>query len=490
MDGGPAARATFAAGWASMPFPKNVRARVGMKKAWDIVKASLRGEEQDYTTIGIRRAIVLLSIPMIMEMGMEALFALVDLYWVGHLGDAATATIGLTESLLTATYCLAWGLGMGITAVVARRTGENDRDGMRKAAGQSVVLTVVIGLLLSVAGTMLSDRLLGLQRASSEVLATGSAYGRIMQGSNLVIMMLFSLNAVFRGAGNPSMALRSLGLANLVNIILDPLLILGIGPFPELGVTGAAVATTTGRTCGVLYQLYFLFRPGGPFALKREHLNWAVDTMWGIVKVSLGSVGQFLIASASWMVLVNIIASDGTAAAAGCTTAIRIVIFTLLPAWGMANAAATLVGQNLGAGQPDRAQRSAWLCGHYNTMFMILVAVVFWIAADQIVPFFGNSAQANGYAADGLRIISLGYFFYGYGMVLAQAFNGAGDSVTPTWMNVVCFWCMEIPIAWLLAVHMGYGPNGAFASVAISESFLAVLSAVIFQRGKWKLVKV
>ena len=461
-----------------------------MKRLFDLFRESLRDTERDYTSMGVRRAIVLLSIPMILEMGMEALFALVDLYWVGHLGDAATATIGLTESLLMTTYCIAWGLAMGATAVVARRTGEKDNAGMRTAAGQSVMIALSIGVVLSVVGGIFSTQLLQLMGASSEVLAMGSDYSFIMQLSNVIIMLLFSVNAVFRGAGNASMALRSLGLANLVNIILDPLLILGIGPFPELGVTGAAVATTIGRSCGVLFQLYFLFHRNGPFALKAQHLRPLRDVIMSIVKVSTGSVGQFLIASASWTVLVRIISTTGTEAVAGYTAAMRIVIFTLLPAWGMANAAATLVGQNLGAKQPDRAHRSVWLCGHYNMVFMVAVAMIFWLAAEVIVPFFGNSPAANAYAVDALHIISLGYFFYGYGMVLAQAFNGAGDSLTPTWMNVVCFWCIEIPLAWLLAVHFGLGPNGAFISVAVSESALAVLSAVLFQRGTWKLMKV
>ncbi len=461
-----------------------------MRKLWELLRTALSGAEQDYTSMGVRRAIVLLSIPMILEMGMEALFALVDLYWVGRLGDDATATIGLTESLLMTTYCVAWGLAMGATAVVARRTGEKDAEGMRVAAGQSLLIALVLGLLLSAVGSVFSSDLLRAMGASDAVVVDGGAYARIMQASNVVIMLLFTVNAVFRGAGNPGMALRALGFANLLNIVLDPLLIMGIGPFPELGVTGAAVATTTGRTCGVLYQLYFLLRPGGPFALRTEHLRWVRATAVNILKVSAGSVGQFLIASASWTVLVKIIATAGTAAVAGYTTAVRIIIFTLLPAWGMANAAATLVGQNLGAGSADRARRSTWLCGHYNTAFMVVVAVVFWLAAGPIVAFFGNSAEANGYAVDALRIISLGYFFYGYGMVLAQAFNGAGDSFTPTWMNLVCFWCMEIPLAWLLAVGMDLGPNGAFASVAISESALAVLSAWIFRQGRWARAQV
>ncbi|HRH38501.1 MAG TPA: MATE family efflux transporter, partial [Flavobacteriales bacterium] len=368
--------------------------------------------------------------------------------------------------------------------------GEKNEVGMRMAAGQSFLIALLLGVVLSVVGVLFSTSLMRLMGAGERVIATGDVYARIMQGSNIIIMLLFSVNAVFRGAGNAGMALRSLGLANLLNIILDPLLIYGVGPFPELGVTGAAVATTIGRTCGVLFQLYFLFKSDGPFALKREHLRWVHDVMVSILKVSAGSVGQFLIASASWTVLVAIIAASGTEAVAGYTTAIRIIIFTLLPAWGMANAAATLVGQNLGASQPQRAQRSAWLCGHYNTAFMLVVAVIFWIQAEPIVAVFGGSAESMAYGVDALRIISLGYFAYGYGMVLTQALNGAGDSVTPTWINVICFWCMEIPLAWLFAVHMGYGPNGAFASVAISESALAVISAIVFQRGKWKTVSV
>jgi putative MATE family efflux protein len=461
-----------------------------MGKVWKIFLESLGSEERDYTSMGVRRAIVLLSIPMILEMSFEALFALVDLYWVSHLGDNATATVGLTESLLMTTYCIAWGFAMGVTAVVARRKGEKDLEGMRTAGGQGLLLALVCGLLLSLAGGFFARDLLVAMGGSPEVIAVGSSYARIMQVSNVVIMLLFTINAVFRGAGSASMALWSLGLANVINMILDPLLIMGIGPFPEMGVTGAAVATTIGRTIGVLFQLYHLFKPGGAFGMEAKHLRWVKEVVTGIVKISMGSIGQFLIASASWTVLVLIIARSGTAAVAGYTTAIRIIIFTLLPAWGMANAAATLVGQNLGAKQPDRAARSAWLCGHYNTVFMVTVAIIFWLFAEGIVVFFGNSAAANGFAVTALRVISLGYFFYGYGMVLAQAFNGAGDSLTPTWMNVVCFWLLEIPLAWLFGIFLGYGPTGVFASVAISESALAILSAVLFQRGKWKLMEV
>lgn len=455
-----------------------------------LILDSLRGVEHDLTRMDVRRAIVLLSVPLVLEMGMESLFALVDAFFVSKLGVLATATVGITEALLMATYSIAWGLGIGATAVVARRTGEGDAGGARLAGGQSVMLAAGIGLLLGVPLAFLAPQLLNLMGAMPDVIATGTWYSRIMMASNVIIMLLFAINAVFRGKGLASMALWSLGLANLINIVLDPMLIFGIGPFPALGVTGAAVATTTGRSIGVLFQLYHLFRRGGPFELRREHLRPVWNVLGGIVKVSAGSIGQFLIASASWTFLVRIIASAGTDATGGYTVAMRIIIFSLLPAWGMANAAATLVGQNLGAGQPERAARSAWLCGHYNMVFMVLVAAFFWLRAPWLVSFFHQSAAADAYAVQALRVICLGYFFYGYGMVLAQAFNGAGDAFTPVLLNLVCFWAVEIPLAYLLARTQGFGPLGVFISVAVSESLLAVLSALLFRRGRWKSVHV
>jgi putative MATE family efflux protein len=461
-----------------------------MGRVLDIVKDSFQGGERDYTSMGVRRAIVLLSIPMVLEMGMEALFALVDALFVSRLGVNATATIGLTEGMLVIVYSVAWGLGVGATALVARRTGEKDPEGARVASGQSLVMAVVSGLLFAVPTAWFAPQMLGLMGADEGVVEVGGTYARIMLASNVIIMLLFTMNAVFRGKGLASMALWTLGLANLINIVLDPLLIFGIGPFPEMGVTGAAVATTTGRGVGVLLQLYFLFKADGPFALKLPDMRPVWKVIGSLLKISAGSIGQFFIASASWTFLVRIVASSGMDAAAGYAVAIRIIIFSLLPAWGLANAAATLVGQNLGAGQPDRAERSAWLCGHYNMAFMTCVAVFFWLAAPWIVGFFHQSAAADAYAIQALRVICLGYVFYGYGMVLAQAFNGAGDSLTPTWMNVVCFWLMEIPLAYVFAKTLGWGPLGVSASIAISESGLAVLSAVLFMRGKWKLVKV
>lgn len=456
------------------------------------IKESLRSsEDQDYTTMGVRRAIVLLSIPMVLEMAMEALFAVVDIFFVSQLDDVhAVATVGLTESILTLVYSLAWGLGMGITAVVSRRSGEKDRDGAARSALQGVLLAVFLGLLIAIPGVYFAGDILQLMGAEPEVVAKGSPFARIMLGGNVIILLLFGINAIFRGAGDAAMAMRSLWLANIINIVLDPLLIFGLGPFPEMGVTGAAVATNIGRGVGVAYQLYFLFGLKGRISLRGIALRLDMPVMVNIIKVSAGGVAQFMIASASWVFLVRIVSAFGSAAVAGYTIAVRIIIFSLLPSWGMANAASTLVGQNMGAREPDRAARSAWLCGHYNMMFMVGVAIFFWITAPWLMSFFTSEPVVAEYGIMALRIITLGYFFYGYGMVLAQAFNGAGDTLTPTWMNVICFWLVEIPLAWFLARVLGWGPNGVFASVAISESLLAVLSIYLFRRGKWKLMQV
>ncbi len=461
-----------------------------MRRIIALIQEALAGEDRDYTSIGVRRAIVLLSIPMVLEMGMEALFALVDAFFVSRLGVNAVATVGLTEGVLTLVYSFAWGLGMGVTAVVARRTGEKDAEGASRAALQGVLLAAAIGTLFALPGLFFPGRILALMGADPQVVAEGAGYTRIMIGGNLVIMLLFCINAIFRGAGDAAMAMRSLWLANAINIVLCPLLVLGVGPWPGLGVTGAGLATLVGRGTGVAYQLVHLFRSNGRVKLAGVPLAVDVPVLWNIVKVSLGSVAQFFIASASWVFLVRIVSTFGSNAVAGYTIAVRILIFSLLPSWGVANAASTLVGQNLGAGQPERAARSAWLCGFYNMVFMVAVAITFWLAAPWGLGFFTDDPVVATYGVEALRIICLGYFFYGYGMVLAQAFNGAGDTLTPTWMNVVCFWMLEIPLAWLLAKVLGWGPNGVFASVAISESVLAVLSAVLFRRGRWKLVKV
>jgi putative MATE family efflux protein len=461
-----------------------------MRKLIAIVKEALRGEEKDHTTIGVRRAIVLLSIPMVLEMAMESLFALVDVFFVSRLGVNAVATVGLTESVLTLVYSLAWGLGMGVTAVVARRTGEKDPVGAARAALQGILLATALGALIAIPGLVMPEHILALMGAGPGVIAEGTEYTRLMVGGNVVIMLLFCINAIFRGAGDAAMAMRSLWLANAINIVLCPLLVLGVGPWDGLGVTGAGLATLIGRGTGVAYQLVHLFRREGRVRLSGIPVELDMPVMANIVRVSAGGVAQFTIASASWVFLVRIVSTFGSAAVAGYTIAVRIIIFSLLPSWGMANAASTLVGQNLGAGHPERAARSAWLCGYYNMLFMVAVAIVFWLGAPQGMRFFTDDPEVAGHGVAALRIICLGYIFYGYGMVLAQAFNGAGDTLTPTWMNVVCFWMIEIPLAWVLAKVLGWGPEGVYASVAISESALAVLSAVLFRRGRWKLVKV
>lgn len=464
---------------------------MSIRSTFKLIGQAIRGgEEQDYTGMGMRRAIVLLSIPMVLEMGMESIFALVDAFYVSRLGVDAIATVGLTESVMMIIYSLAWGLGMGVTAVVSRRTGEKDQDGASRAAMQGVLLATVIGLLIAVPGYLGAGRVLQLMGAEEGVLAIGTGYAQIMILSNMVIMLLFVNNAIYRGAGNAAMAMRMLAIANGINLVLDPLLIFGIGPFPEMGVTGAAVATTIGRGAAVLYQLWTLSRPTSRIALRRSELRFDPNVLWTIVKLSAGGVAQFVIPSLSWVFLVRIVALYGSAAVAGYTIAVRVIMFTLMPSWGMANAASTLVGQNLGAKQPERAERSAWLIGHYNMVFMTSVAILFWITAPWIVKIFTSDPVVSSYGVDALRIVTLGYFFYAYGIVLAQAFNGAGDTLTPTYMNIVCFWLIEIPLAWFLARTLGWGANGVFASIAISESALAVLSIVLFRRGKWKLMQV
>jgi putative MATE family efflux protein len=462
-----------------------------LKEFGRLVKQSLRGDEGlDLTTIGVRKAIFLLSVPMVLEMSMESLFALVDVFFVSRLGVNAVAVVGLTESMLTIVYSLAWGLGMGITAVVARRIGEKDNEGGARAALQGLLLSIGLSLLIAIPGAWFAPDLLQLMGAEGDVIDQGVNYTRWMLGGNVVIMLIFGLNAIFRGAGDAALAMRSLWIANGINIILDPILIFGLGPFPELGVEGAAIATNIGRGTGVLYQLYHLIGGKGRIHIGRIPFKIEMPVLVNIIKVSAGGVAQFIIASASWVFLVRIVAEFGSAAVAGYTIAVRIIIFSLLPSWGMANAASTLVGQNLGAKQPDRAERSAWLCGHYNMLFMVAVAIFFWLSAPWLMHFFTPDQVVIDNGVKALRIICLGYFFYGYGMVLAQAFNGAGDTLTPTWMNIICFWMLEIPLAWFMAMTLGWGATGVFASIAISESMLAILSAYLFKRGKWKLRQV
>lgn len=462
-----------------------------MRKLFALIKESLTAsEETDYTGIGVRRAIVLLSIPMVLEMAMESVFALVDIFFVSKLGKHAIATVGLTESVLTLVYSLAWGLGMGITAVVARRTGEKDANGASRAAMQGVLLAIALGVIIAIPGVVYAHDILVLMGAEADVLEEGPLYMRIMLGGNVIILLLFGINAIYRGAGDAAMAMRSLMIANAMNIVLCPVLIHGVGGWGGFGIMGAAMATTIGRGVGVGYQLFHLFDGRGRITLKGMRMALDPTVMVNITKVAAGGVVQFILPSVSWIFLSRIVAVFGSGAVAGYTIAVRIMIFSLLPSWGVANAASTLVGQNLGAQQPDRAARSAWFCGHMNMMYMVCVAIVFWFFAPWLVAFFTTEGVVSGYAISALRILCMGYFFYGYGMVFAQAFNGAGDTMTPTWMNAFCFLLIQIPLAWFLSQQLGWGPQGAFAAVPMSESFLAVLSAYLFQRGSWKQVKV
>lgn len=458
-------------------------------KGFKLLREALAGGDRDFTAMGLRRAVVLLSIPMVMEMAMESLFALVDVFFVSRLGVGAVAVVGLTEGVMMLVYSIAWGLGAGITAVVARRTGEKDREGADLAAVQGILIALAIGVLFAVPGVFHASDVLRAMGASPSVLALGTPFMRIMLGCNVVILLLFSINAVFRGAGNAALAMRSLWVGNIINMVLDPVLIFGAGPIPAMGVTGAAVATVIGRGSGVLYQCWHLFNCRSRVKVARRHLKVAWAALWNIMRVSAGAAAQFLIASASWVVLVRIVASFGSDAVAGYTIAVRLIVFALLPAWGIANAASVLVGQNLGAGQPGRAERSAWLCGHYNMVYMVSMALLFIACAPWAMGLFSEVPAVVLVGAQALRIVCLGYFFYAYGMVLSQAFNGAGDAMTPVWLNLVCFWLVEIPLAWYLS-HWLHAPEGAFIAIAVSESLLAICCAIVFRRGRWKLMQV
>ena len=456
---------------------------------WGTIRESLAGSHRVYTDGDIGRAVVLLAIPMVLELALESVFAVVDVFFVSQLGADAVATVGLTESMLTIVYAAMAGLSVGATATVARRIGERDFDGAARAAVQAIVLGVLVSVPLGVVGFWFAPRLLAMMGATPGVLGH-SAFTAIVLGGNIVIVMLFLINAVFRGAGDAAIAMRVLWIANAINICLDPCLILGLGPFRELGVTGAAVATTTGRGVGVLLQLYVLWRGRGRIVIRREHLRIDPQVMMSMVRLSGTAVFQSLIATTSWVGLVRIIASFGSDAVAANTIAIRIVIFALLPAWGLANAAATLVGQNLGAGKPERAEASVWRACLYNLVTLGSVGVAFVIFADAIVGLFTSDPIVRPMAAQGLRIIGLGFPFYAYGFVLTQSFNGAGDTWTPTIINLFCCWLGEIPIAYVLAVPLGLGPPGAFWAVPIAFSSMAVVSAVIFRRGRWKFKRV
>ena len=454
------------------------------------LREALRGSHGDFTEGPIGRAVILLAVPMVLEMALESVFAVVDVFWVSKLGAVAVATVGLTESMLALLYALAIGLAMAATALVARRIGERDRERAARTAVQAIALGVSISVPLGVAGALLAPRLLALMGASPDVVASGWKFTAVMLGGNIVIVFLFLINAIFRGAGDAAVAMRVLWLANAINLVLDPCLIFGWGPFPALGVTGAAVATTTGRGLAVVLQLVTLARGTGHLSIRREHLGLDRRTMVSLLRLSGSAIVQSLIGTASWIGLVRILSGFGSAALAGYTIAIRIIVFALLPSWGMSNAAATLVGQNLGAKKPERAARSVYLAGLYNMVFLGAVGLVFVAAPGALVGLFTHDPAVRPIATQGLRIIAAGFLFYAWGMVLVQAFNGAGDTWTPTVINLFIFWLWEIPLAYVLAVRAGFGPRGVFVAIATAFSTLAVVGAVLFRRGKWRGKKV
>ena len=450
------------------------------------IREAIRGSRRDYTEGSIGRSILLLSIPMVLEMLMESVFAVVDVFFVARLGAEAVATVGLTESLLTLIYTVAVGLSIGATAMVARRIGERDPEGAARTAVQVMALGLIVALMLGVAGFMLAPRLLMLMGASPKVIASGANYTRVMLGGNVVVMMLFLINAVFRGAGDAAIAMRVLWLANLINILLGPCLIFGLGPFPELGVTGAAVATTIGRGTGALYAFSRLWRKGGRIRLTLRHLRLEPSVMIKLLRLSASGAFQVFIGMASWIGLIRILSSFGSDALAGYTIGIRIILFALLPSWGMSNAAATMVGQSLGAGKPERAERAVWRAGFYNMCFLGIVGLIFVLLARPIIGLFTHDPSVIPYGVACLRTVACGFLFYAYGMVLTQSFNGAGDTWTPTVINLFVFWLWEIPLAYVLSIIFGFGPQGVFFAITIAFSTLAVISALIFRKGRWK----
>ena len=453
---------------------------------WNSVREALRGSHRDYTTGSLNRAILLLAIPMVLEMVLESLFAVVDVFWVGRLGADAVATVGLTESLLSLVFGVGLGLSLSTTAMVARRIGEKDAGGAAVAGVQAIVIGLAVSILMGLPFFLFAPRLLQLMGASPQVVVVGSNYARIALGGSGAILMLFLNNAIFRGAGDAAIAMRLLWVSNIINLILDPCLIFGLGPFPKLGVTGAALATFTGRSIGVGCQFYLLLRGSKHIRILREHIRLNISVLLRLIRVSLTGILQFLIAHTSWIGLVRIVSIFGSAALAGYTIAIRIVVFLILPSWGLSNAAATLVGQNLGAKQPERAATSVWRTGLYNMLFLGILGIFFIAFAEPVVRLFTHDPQVIPLAASCLRIISYGNIGYAYGMVMLQAFNGAGDTVTPTIVNFFGFWLLEIPLAYVLAILLHMQAKGAYFSIVIAEAAIAAVSIVIFRRGRWK----
>lgn len=460
------------------------------KSLWNDLKKALAGSEEDYTEVSMQKAVFLLSVPMILELVLESVFAVVDIYFVGKIGPSAVATVGLTETYLFLLYAVAMGLSFSVTAIVARRIGEKEKDKAGVAAIQSIWIAIISSIPFSIAGIFYSQELLALMGADEWVLSEGYHYMQWMLGGNLIIVLLFLINAVFRGAGDAAISMRVLWIANGFNIILDPIFIFGWGPIPAFGITGAAIATNIGRGIGVLFQLWLLFKGGKHIKIVTSHLKIEWDTISGILKTSLGGIGQMIVGMTSWIFIMRILSEFGSQTVAGATIALRTMMFTLMPSWGMSNAVATLVGQNLGAGKPDRAEQSVWFTGFCNMGYLILVSIIYFFYSENIISIFSTDPSVIMIGSEWLRIVSYSYFIYAWWMAASQAFNGAGDTMTPTKINAIFFWIIQIPLAYTLGKYFNFGYSGVFWAMMLSETSVGVYTLWLFTKGKWKETKV
>lgn len=466
------------------------KTQISNKNFWENLLDAIKGTESDYTSISIRKAIFLLAIPMILELIMESTFAVVDIYFVGKLGASAIATVGLTETYLFILYSVAMGLATAVTAIIARRTGEKKTNESAVAASQSIILGLIAAIPLTIGGLFYSKELLMLMGADTWSIANGYHYTKWMLGGNVVIVLLFVINAIFRGAGDAAIAMRILWIANIFNMILDPILIFGWGPIPAFGIEGAAIATNIGRAVGVIIQFWVLYHGGKHIQVKISQMYVDVKVMFNIIKTSLGGIGQMFIAMTSWIFLLRILAEMGAETVAGSTIAIRIMMFTMMPAWGLSNAAATLVGQNLGANEPDRAESSVWKIGNYNMIFLVGVSIIYFFFNEDLMRLFTQDQRVIEVGAKWLKIVSYGYFIYGWWMVSVQAFNGAGDTKTPTKINLVFFWFFQIPLSYGLSIILNWRESGVFWGMFISEISVGLFTLWLFTKGKWKNIKV
>ncbi|KYH04431.1 MULTISPECIES: MATE family efflux transporter [Chryseobacterium] len=464
-----------------------------MTKYIEFLKKAFSGEETDFTKVNIRSAVLLLAIPMMLEMAMESVFALVDLYFVGHLKESGFAiqTVGLTESVLSIMYSIAIGMSMAATALVARRIGEKNPEQASRSAAQVLLVSFAITFILSLLGVIYAEEILILMGSKPEAAAYGKSFTRIMMGSSTIIMLLFLINGIFRGAGNAMIAMKSLWIANIANIILCPILIKGVGPAPALGLTGAALATTIGRSIGVIYQLYHLLVADTQIRIKLPYFKPNYSLIKSIIKIATPGIFQFVIASCSWIFLAELVATTGGEnASAGYQTALRLMMFFMLPAWGLSNAASTLVGQNMGANEMLRAEQSVMKTVKYNVIFMLVVSLIFLFMGNFLVSFFTQEMAIKDFAKNALQIMSIGFIFYGIGMVMINAFNGAGDTWTPTWVNLFGFWLFQIPLAYFLSKYLDLGPKGVFISIPAAETLITIVAFILFKKGKWKTIKV